>query len=436
MKMLINRNFALLWSGQAISIIGDFVFNTTLVIWIVVQVAKGQSWAPLAVGGALLLSSLPSIVLGPLAGVFVDRWEKRRTMLAMDALRCATIACLLLASLMSLSPAWQLSMIYITVFVVNACDQFFRPAMLTLIGDIVEEPQQARAMGLGQASMSLAAIIGPPLAPPLLLAFGVQWALLLNALSFVISFTTIMAIQVPRLSEGAAPRQAAGLWQEFSAGLRFLLSSRILVTLIVSTIIAMLGAGVINTLDVFFVTQNLHTPVALYGTLDAVLGIGTIVGAILASVFAQRIGLTRTIWCSILALGVLVTIYARLTGFLPAAVLLFVMGVPLATLAVASGPLILQMTPREMVGRVSSLVSPISMVAFMIATGLSGYLDGVTLHNFHAQVFGMAFGPVDTLFTASGLLIFIGGVYAMIGLRSSKATAPEISAVPVAQETR
>lgn len=434
--MLINRNFALLWSGQAISIIGDFVFNTTLVIWIVVQVAKGQSWAPLAVGGALLLSSLPSIVLGPLAGVFVDRWEKRRTMLAMDALRCATIACLLLASLMSLSPAWQLSMIYITVFVVNACDQFFRPAMLTLIGDIVEEPQQARAMGLGQASMSLAAIIGPPLAPPLLLAFGVQWALLLNALSFVVSFITIMAIQVPRLSEGAAPRQAAGLWQEFSAGLRFLLSSRILMTLIVSTIIAMLGAGVINTLDVFFVTQNLHTPVALYGTLDAVLGIGTIVGAILASVFAQRIGLTRTIWCSILALGVLVTIYARLTGFLPAAVLLFVMGVPLAALAVASGPLILQMTPREMVGRVSSLVSPISMVAFMIATGLSGYLDGVTLHNFHAQVFGMAFGPVDTLFTASGLLIFIGGVYAMIGLRSSKATAPEISAVPVAQETR
>ncbi len=344
--MLINRNFALLWSGQAISIIGDFVFNTTLVIWIVVQVAKGQTWAPLAVGGVLLLGSLPTIVLGPLAGVFVDRWEKRRTMLAMDALRFAAIACLLLASLMTLSPAWQLSMIYITVFMVNACGQFFRPAMLTLIGDIVEEPQQARAMGLGQASISLAAIIGPPLAPPLLLAFGVQWALLLNALSFVVSFITIMAIQVPCLSEGSAPRQTAGLWQEFSAGLRFLLSSRILVTLIVSTMIAMLGAGVINTLDVFFVTQNLHTPVALYGTLDAVLGIGTILGAILAAMFAQRIGLTRTIWCSTLALGVLVTIYARLTGFLPAAVLLFVMGVPLAALDVAAGPLILQMTPR------------------------------------------------------------------------------------------
>ncbi|MDQ2714159.1 MAG: MFS transporter [Chloroflexota bacterium] len=434
--MFINRNFALLWSGQAISIIGDFVFNTTLVIWIVVQVAKGQSWAPLAVGGALLLSSLPSIVLGPLAGVFVDRWEKRRTMLAMDALRCAMIACLLLTSLTALSPAWQLGMIYITVFVVNTCDQFFRPAMLTLIGDIVEEPQQARAMGLGQASISLATIIGPPLAPPLLLAFGVQWALLLNALSFVVSFITIMAIQVPCLPEGATSRQTAGLVQEFSAGLRFLLSSRILVTLIVSTMIAMLGAGVIYTLDVFFVTQNLHTPVALYGTLDAVLGIGATVGAILAAVFAQRIGLTRTIWCSTLALGVLVVIYARLTGFLPAAVLLFVMGVPLAALDVAARPLILQMTPREMVGRVSSLVSPLSMLAFMMATGVAGYLDGVTLHNFHALVWGMTFGPVDTLFTASGVLIFIGGVYAMIGLRDSKATVPQMSAVPVAQEMR
>ena len=83
--LLINRNFALLWSGQIISVVGDFVFETTLVLWIVTRIAQGQPWAPLAVSGLLLAASVPVFIIGPLAGVFVDRWDKRRTMLGMAA---------------------------------------------------------------------------------------------------------------------------------------------------------------------------------------------------------------------------------------------------------------------------------------------------------------------------------------------------------------
>ncbi|HUY78076.1 MAG TPA: MFS transporter, partial [Ktedonobacterales bacterium] len=95
---LINRNFAVLWAGQALSSIGDMVFNTTLVIWIASQLARGQSWASLAVSGVLIAAAIPAFVIGPFAGVFVDRMDKRRLMLAMDGVRVVISATLILAT--------------------------------------------------------------------------------------------------------------------------------------------------------------------------------------------------------------------------------------------------------------------------------------------------------------------------------------------------
>src|SRR5258706_9821913 len=84
---LINRNFALLFGGAAISYLGDMIFNITLILWVTQTLAHGQPWAPLAVSGVLVAAAPPILLVGPLAGVFVDRWEKRRAMLAMEALR-------------------------------------------------------------------------------------------------------------------------------------------------------------------------------------------------------------------------------------------------------------------------------------------------------------------------------------------------------------
>src|SRR6266496_4307749 len=90
-RFFINRNFALLWGGQTISNLGDIIFDTTLMLWIATIIARDQSWAPLASGGVLLVAAIPTFLIGPLAGVFVDRWDKRRTMILMDVLRALLI---------------------------------------------------------------------------------------------------------------------------------------------------------------------------------------------------------------------------------------------------------------------------------------------------------------------------------------------------------
>src|SRR5579883_3074473 len=134
---LINRGYALLVSGQAVSILGGIGFTTTVAVWVGVILAHGQAWAALAVSGAA--AAVPSLLLAPLAGVFVDRWDKRRTMIVMDAIRAVAILALLAVPFFGAqhwSPLIQLLVVYGVVFFVNSCQQFFQPAMLALINDL------------------------------------------------------------------------------------------------------------------------------------------------------------------------------------------------------------------------------------------------------------------------------------------------------------
>ncbi|HEY6408498.1 MAG TPA: MFS transporter, partial [Ktedonobacteraceae bacterium] len=420
-----NRNFVLLWIGQAISLLGDAIFDLTLIVWIAAVLAKQQPWAPLAVSGVLVAATLPVILIGPLAGVFVDRWDKRQTMLWMDLLRALLVASLLLVTGAVRFPFFaggrpslpvQLGAIYSVVFFASICAQFFQPARLALMGDVVEEAQRAQASGLGQVTQSLASILGPPLAAPLLFGFGVQWALLINALSFGLSFLVLAAVQAPPSARSVEPGHGGTLGQEFRQGLRFAFSHRVIRALIIASFITLLGAGAINALNVFFFTQNLHASVTLVGLMDAVFGIGIIVGALLAGAFALRIGLERTLSWTVLAAGIVFLILARMTNLGAALGLIALLGVFQAGISVSIGPLVLKVTPRFLVGRVAAVLTPSSTLASLVAVVLAGYLASTVLDRLHVTVLGMTVGPIDTIFTGAGLLIVLAGLYLLRNL--------------------
>ena len=75
--VLINPTYTRLWAGQSVSALGDVMFSTTLVLWVATVLAKGQPWAPAAVSAVLLATGVAVLVMGPLAGVFADRWDGR-----------------------------------------------------------------------------------------------------------------------------------------------------------------------------------------------------------------------------------------------------------------------------------------------------------------------------------------------------------------------
>ncbi len=431
-SLLINRDFALLWSGQAISILGDLIFTTTITIWVGLVLARGQNWGALAVSGILAAAALPPLLLAPVAGVLVDRSNKRQLMIAMDAVRAVVILGLLALPLVGSrhwSPFSQWLVVCGVVLLVSCCEQFFHPSMTALINDLVPPPLQPRAIGLGQVSLSLAAIAGPPLATLVLFGAGLQWALLFNALSFLISCFSVLAIQpVPHIHEMGDHTPQHRFIREFGTGVRFFFGNRKLRTLTVALVIALFGAGAFQALDLFFITQNLHAPPADYGLLEAAQGLGMLLGAVLASIFTARVGLTRVVWSSLVITGVLALVYARLTSFLPAVMLTFVLGIPLVSISVAVQPLVLSLTPHDLIGRVLAIVTPITTLAAMLGVALAGFLDSVVLRSFHVEVLAQHFGPIDSIFSGAGLLAVLGGFFALVGLRDR--TVPPAESTP------
>lgn len=423
-RLLVNPNYARLWAGQTVSQVGDFVFDTTLVLWVGAVLLPGNPYAPAAVAGLLLCVSIATLTIGPLAGVFVDRWDRRVTMLRTDLLRAGLIGAL---SVLAFLPGGlvpvpvTLALIYAAVLLASTAAQFFNPARFALVSDVVTgDADRSRASGIGQATTAVAGIVGPPLAAPLLFSVGLRWALVANALSFVVSYLAVRSVRASGGREAAAaPAVRGGMRRELVAGLRVIGGSRLLITLFATAVVAQLGTGALNALGLFFVTDNLHVEPKWYGTLDIGLGIGSIAGALAAGFLATRLGSRRVVWIGMLLTGIGIAVYARMTAIGPAIVVQGMLGVPLAALNTAGAPLLMGATPREYLGRVMSVLFPSMQLATIVSVLLAGWLASTVLVGFHAEIAGVRFGRIDTIFLASGVLVMAAGVYAAASLRNA-----------------
>lgn len=420
-RTLINPNYTRLWVGQATSSIGDSVFTTTLVLWVVTDLARGKPWAPAAVSTILLSAGVAVLAIGPVAGVFVDRWDSRVTMMRTDQIRGAIV---FLLTALSFVPAHELpigawlGIICTVVVCLNGAGQFFVPARTTVVRDIVTgDADRTRAAGIAQATGQTAMIVGPPLAAPLLFTVGLQWGLLFNALSYVVSFGTIRSIRVPGQESFPKPAgRKTSVRTEFVAGLRFFGRSRLLVTILSIAVIGQLGVSALGALDVFFLTRNLHAPLKLYGYMGTALGVGGIVGAVMAGRIVEKIGVRATAWLGLIVGGALLIIYSRQVVFIAAIALLFLAAIPITALNTAMAPMLMGAAPREYLGRISAVFQPITQLASMLATLSSGWLVSSALRGFAGSLAGIQFNSIDLVFGTAGLVIVIAGVYAQLVL--------------------
>jgi MFS family permease len=206
------------------------------------------------------------------------------------------------------------------------------------------------------------------------------------------------------------------VWREFGEGLRFFARSRYLVALLTVAGIITMGAGALNGLDIFFVTDNLHADPHLYGFLAMAEGAGAIAGALCAGWVARRIGARRATWLPLLIGGLVVVLYARQTVFWSALLCIVAVAVPVAVLNVAIGPLVMDAAPADMLGRVMAVFNPIQMVMLIASTAVASRLASTVMVNFHADFAGVHMGRIGTIFTVSGLLIVRGGLYGALAL--------------------
>ena len=432
-RLLINRNYAYNWVGLTCSQLGNVIFGISLLLWVATTLARNAPWAAFAIGGLTLLPTGVILVTNIFAGVYVDRWDARRTQLFMDAARAVLFTLLLLASGIVPLPfpigseaanLFQLICVYIAVILNNACNPFVNNALAVLLYDIVDEPDLPRAFGRGQVLNISSTIIGPPLGALIFFSLGIQWAILLNVLSFVISFFAFYMVRLPRKENAAQEGSEAeseqtsekkSFWHEFLEGIRFTFGNKLLVAIIVAMMIVTAGAG-IEVFDLYFATNNLHAVPQAYAYIDVVIAVGSILGAAFVLPWLRpRIGPVRAYWLSVLINGLLFFIFSRLTNLVAAFATAFLLGLSQSMSSVAFGPIFFKATPRAMMGRVNSALTQMLAIVALVSLTLVPLLVSA-LHDKSVQIAGLLFGPIDTLFAAVAILLITSALYLRVTL--------------------
>src|SRR5215218_7424050 len=285
LAVLRQRNFALLWAGGLISMLGDWLLFIALPFYI-----YNLTGSALATGAMFIAETLPILLFGSIGGVFADRWDRKRTMIVADLLRAA----LLLLLLAVRSPEW-LWAIYLVVFVQSSVGQFFNPAKGALIPQLVDESLLMPANSLNSLGVELTRLIGAPLGGALMALMGLPSVVGLDCISFALSALLIGLIVAPRGGKANASVAAdagisallAGIWRDLVEGLRLVRGTRWLTGLFLAMGVMMLGQGITNVLLVPFVEQVLHGDAQIFGWIVTAQGVGGLIGGLLAGTIGR-----------------------------------------------------------------------------------------------------------------------------------------------------
>jgi Na+/melibiose symporter-like transporter len=354
-----------LLGAALVSLTGDWVVRVGLAYAVYALTGSTVTTALL-----LLASFVPQVLLGSLAGVLVDRWDPRRTMIAADLLLAAG-----LLPLLAVHRAGDVWLVYAVVAFEGAVQQFFAPAEQAALPALAGDARLVTANALAGQSRDAARLLGSALGGVLVAAGGLAPLAVCDAASFVASAALIA--RLPRL--GAAERAPdAGLRGEWRAGLTLATRHPVLRALLLFLAVTCVGEGIFGTLFAPFVRSVLHGGGGAYGLVSSAQAVGGIAGGLVVAAVGDRLNPASALGAGALAFGAL-----DLALFLyplawpavwPAAALIAAAGLPGALLFAGAMTLLQRHAVDGVRGRVFGALGVVEGVAVVAGTLTAGLL--------------------------------------------------------------
>ena len=391
LQVLRNRRFFALWLAQFVSTFGDWLALLALFSLVAFRF-HGTSYQ---VAGIFVALFIPLAFLGPVAGVFVDRWNVKRTMIGSDLIR-AVIAALL-------AFAFGLPQIYLLLFALSAVSCFFLPAQNVAIPLLVSKEELLVANSLNAQTFQFNKILSPAIAGLLVAWAGEKACFYVDSLTFVFSAAMLSLIPMAR-----QPASSAGgvrsILRDLAGGLKFLAKSRALFFVTLAMMATLFALGAFNALTAVYVRDILHSAAKLFGGLISLSGVGVIAGALLIGKFGQQRSKVDLVLAGMLVLAVGIFALAAVGRPALALVVYVELGLGVSAVLIPSQTLIQEETPKPILGRVSSASMSVMTASQLIGVALAGKIaDWIGIRNLY---FAISFG----LF----LMAFAGYLYARV----------------------
>jgi len=389
-----DRNFVLWWLGGRISIMGDYALIVALPFYV-----YSVSRSALATGLIFMAQMLPPIVLGSVTGVYVDRWNRRRTMIVAELVLAAV-----LLPLLAVRSGLSVWIVPLVAFAEAAVFQFVPPCSSALIPAIVGRDRLASANALLATGTNLSVLIGPLVGALVLHAFGLSGVVFVDVASYLFAagMVRLIAIQpdvMPKPGSGDA-EETATFWREWIEGLRLMGSEGWIAGLFAVEGTAMLGAGMVWVLLIVFIERTLHQGALQYGWWLSLNAVGGIAGSFVYGYTARRFPPARLIVAGSIVTGLTWLAIVQLRS-LPVMLALAPLGAIGGTVWSVSEQTMLQTGVADRyLGRVFGVHGALTSLAVLLGLGA-------------ASVLGSTVGAVPLL-SAAGLLYVLAGVIAAV----------------------
>jgi MFS transporter, DHA3 family, macrolide efflux protein len=381
-----NRSFTLLWVAQLISSMGSAL--TALAASILVYRLTGSA---LSVGLMLIATSSPTIVIGLIAGVIVDRYDRKRIMLISDLLRAVLI--LLIPFLIPLNINW----LYVIVALTSGIAQFFDSAHASVLPEVASDEELSAANALMAISSVGSTTIGFAAAGIMASSLDINWAFYLDGFSFLASGLLILFTSVPSLPV-VENTSFHAIRENLQAGLRVVGTVPILRSLFIVVAPIFLIFGLQNSLLLPFSIRELNATEFHFGLQQAAEAIGVALGSLGMVRFADRIREGQWLAISYLSMAVATLIYSLSSVVSIAIFLMGVSGLLNAPSFIGRQLVIQRATPRAMRGRVNSAFFVVRDVMFVMGMALAGLADVMNVRIlFIISSFGLLFAGAVVL---------------------------------------
>ncbi|NEW04596.1 MFS transporter [Paenibacillus sp. SYP-B3998] len=375
---------AILLSGLFLQI-GIWVRNFAVLLYVTDMTNND----PVSVSLISVAEFAPIFIFSFIGGAFADRWRPKLTMVWCDILSAVSVFAVMLTLYYG---SWK--MIFFATLVSSILSQFSQPSGMKLFKVHVPESQIQLGMSMYQSMMAIFMILGPIMGTFVYFHYGIQIAVAIMGVCFLLSAVVLMYLPSDRKAERAENEPRTHVFTDIGQGFRYVLKNKMLVTLGGCFAVAGLALGLISPLGIYIVTENLGLPKENLQWLMAANGVAMIVGGGLAMGYAKKMSpqamLTLGMAVSIVTIAVIGTTHLVWLAL----VTQFISGLVMPAIQIGINTMILGNTEESYVGRVNGILNPLFMGAMVITMSLAGKIK--------------AYFPLEAIYLTSSALFIIG----------------------------
>jgi MFS transporter, DHA3 family, tetracycline resistance protein len=369
-RVLGNRSFALLWSGQTLSRIGDYLYQVALAWWVLEHTGSAAAMASL-----LIVSFTPTLLFLLLGGVAVDRFSRIRIMLTSDVVHGLVASAVATLAICDLLEVWHL---YLLNLVFGIVDAFFQPAYTAAIPDLVHDDDLPRANVLTSMGSQIGRIAGPALGAAIVAVGGAPLAFLLNALTFFVAAALLVPLRAlpgPRRTASARGRTPlSSLRADLGEGIGVVLSTPWLwITILVSALSNITLAGPYSVALPFLVNTDRQADIGTLGLLYALFPVGYVIGGLWLGRKEQLRRRGLLVYAGLIVAGLTLSVFGLQVPLLVLGMAAIVNGAALEIGSIAWTHMLQQRIPHDKLGRVTSVDALGSFALLPLGYALAGW---------------------------------------------------------------